>query len=422
MQKHFLAQIAEYLSAASGFSHNAKRFLLSGFLQGLGGGMLATVFGIYIKTAGLGESVIGDIEAVVAFAAAVVSILGTPLVRVLGYRVLMVFAVLLIVLARFGMAAFPMTGALLALALSVGLGDGFMRTIASAFMSSNSENKERAHLFSVEFLVRVSAGFLGGLAGGAFPTLLGRWMPEVATYQWTIVVGSVLVGIGILPLLGLKDRRKNERVKVKHAYVSSVREFTSWNKVFRLIGPQAAISLGGGMVIPFVPLYLKSHLGASIGEVGAILGFSSLVTAVGAFGTPVIARKFGLGKGVALMQGLSVPFLAAVALSNSLPIAIAALWVRGTFMNMAGPMYNQMSMEGLPEHEKPLVAGWMFFGLNVMWLLGNVLGGRLMEFSYITPYMVAVALYTVGATSTYLLWRKHAPAPVAEPQLEAAAA
>lgn len=405
-RKHIVGTARDYRSAVAGLSPNARRFLVSGWLQGLGGGMLATVFGIYIKTAGMSESVVGDTEAAIAAAAALVSLLGTPLISKIGYKRMMVAALVLVLGSRFGQAVFPVAGAVIGLALVIGLGDGFMRAIGSAFMSENSGSGERAHLFSTEFLTRVSAGVLGGLAGGMLPTLLGRVMPEVAAYQWTIVAGSVFAGAGILPMLGLKDRRREKRA-VASCYVDTFRGFSQWPLLARLIVPQAAIALGGGMVIPFVPLYLKHGLGASIGEIGAILGFSSLVTAVGAFATPAISKRLGLPTAVALLQGLSVPFLAAVSLASSLPVAIGALWIRGALMNMAGPMYNQLSMEGLADREKPIVAGWMFFALNMMWLLGNLIGGRLMQTSYTLPYVLAVALYATGATLTFVLWRKH---------------
>lgn len=395
-----------YHDAVQGFGHNAKRFLVSGFLQGLGGGMLATVLGIYIKVAGMSEQVVGDGEAAVAAAAAVVSLLGTPLIAAMGYRVLMAAAIVLVVGSRIGMASLPVAGAIIGFSIAVGLGDGFLRAIGAAFMSENSSNEERGHLFSIDFLVRVSAGLIGGLAGGYLPTLLAGHMSELSAYQWTITTSAVVLGTGVIPMLTLKDARP--KTSVASAYADSFRALSRWRHILKLVGPQAAISMGGGMVIPFVPLYLKGSLHASIAQVGTILGFSSLVTALGVFGTPVIARKLGLPTGVALLQGLSVPFLAAVSLATSLPIAIASLWIRGALMNMAGPLYNQLAMEGASDRDKPILSGWMFFGLNVMWFMGNVIGGRLMEVSYHLPYVAAVCLYAFGATATYLVWRKPA--------------
>lgn len=404
-----VSQVRDYRNACSGFTHNASKYLTSGFLQGLGGGMLATVFSIYIKTAGMSESIVGSVEASVAFAAAVIAIIGAPLVAALGYRALLIAAIATMVMSRFGQALLPNAIAMLGFALAIGLSDGFMRAINSAFLSHNSNKEERTHLFSTDFLVRIAAGFFGGLAGGFLPTILQNFTTELASYQWTIGVGTLILGAGILPMLRIRERTE-DRKPVRHAYISSMRGFTKWNHVVRLVGPQMFIALGGGMVMPFIPLYLKHSLDANIAQIGMILGFSSIVTALGTFGTPVISRKLGLVRGAALMQGLSVPFLAAVPFAHTLPLAIGALWTRGALMNMAGPMFNQFSMEGLTNHEKPVVAGWMFFSLNMMWLVGNLVGGHLMQTSYALPYVFAVACYTAGASLTYIAWRKHQPA------------
>lgn len=407
-------QVLDYHTALNTFGHNAKRFLISGFLQGLGGGVLATVFGIYIKSAGMSERTVGDTEAAVALAAAAVALLGTPLIASFGYRYLMVGAMAIMLVSRLGMASMPIAGVLVGLSLAVGLGDGFLRAIGSAFMVENSGEAERGHLFSIEFLMRVSAGVLGGLIGGMLPTFLSQSVPEVAAYQWTIAFGALVVGAGTIPMLSLKDRAV-PNASVRDAYARSFGALRSWRTITRLVLPQAAIALGGGMVIPFVPLFLKESLGANIGQIGAILGLSSVVTAAGVFGIPVVARKLGLPTGVALLQGLSVPFLAMVSLATSLPVAIGALWIRGALMNMAGPLYNQLALDGVADEDKPIISGWMFFGLNVMWFLGNVIGGRLMEADYKLPYIAAVVLYAIGAGATYLVWRSPAEEARVEP-------
>ena len=75
-------------------------------------------------------------------------------------------------------------------------------------------------------------------------------------------------------------------------------------------------------------------------------------------------------------------------------------------MNMSWPIYNQLSMEGLPSEDKPLVAGWVRFGWSMAWLAGSVIGGRMMEHSYRVPYFFTAVLYGLGAVATFLLLRK----------------
>jgi MFS family permease len=78
-------------------------------------------------------------------------------------------------------------------------------------------------------------------------------------------------------------------------------------------------------------------------------------------------------------------------------------------MNMSWPIYNQLSMEGLPSADKPLVAGWVRFGWSGAWLVGSTIGGRLMAQSYTTPYFYTAALYALGAIATFILLRSIRP-------------
>lgn len=420
-----VSQVRDYRHAFSSFTHNATKYLRSGFLQSVGAGMLGTVFGIYIKTAGMSERVVGTVEGALALTAAIICLIGPPLVATVGYRIMMIGAIAIIVVSRLGQAAFPVAGIVVALALAFGLGDGFMRAIGSAFMSENSGDGERTHLFSAEFMIRVLAGFIGGLLGGFVPTILMHFTTELHAYQWTITIATVIIASGILPMLDLREGAMKDETFVAKTfarnYIDAFRKFTSWRHLVKLTGPQMFISLGGGLVIPFVPLYLKHYLHADIASIGIIQGLAAVVLAFATFGTPVIARKMGLVKGTALMQALSVPFLALVPFAGSLLVAVGLLWSRSALMNMAGPMFNQFSMEDVPDTDKPVVAGLMFFALNIMWMIGSLIGGSMMEVSYTAPYALAVVCYLTGAALTYAVWRHHgAPQPTTETAVEAA--
>jgi len=154
-----------------------------------------------------------------------------------------------------------------------------------------------------------------------------------------------------------------------------------------------------------VALYLKHHLGATVAQVGMIQALSSVVMGVGALLTPALSRRLGLAGTVVVTELLSLPFLVAIPLTTSLPTAAALIWARGMLMNMSWPLYNQLSMEGVPSADKPLVAGWIRFGWSLAWLGGSALGGRMMEGSYTLPYFYTAALYALGAIATFVLLR-----------------
>lgn len=393
-----------YRVAARDFSHDARHYLATVVLQNAGYGILGTVFALYVKERGFSEAVVGDVEGALAIAGAVVCLILPPLVNSLGYRTLFIVAAVAAGVARVGQAFAPSAVMIVGLGLLFGLGDGIMQTLSTAFLSENAGKAVKTHLFTTDFLVRVAAMFVGSLIGGLLPAALRGMMPEADAYRWTIILAGALMASSALAARSITHHRSSREAPWR-AYVAAIKSFRSWGRLGRLLVPESLIALGAGLVMPFVALFLKHRLGASVEQVGLIQAVSSIIMGVGAFLTPAIARRFGLAGTVVLTEVLSLPFLIAIPMSTSLPVVAGLMWARGALMNMSWPIYNQLSMEGLPAEDKPLVAGWIRFGWSIAWLLGSSIGGRLMESSYTTPYYFTAALYALGATATFLLLR-----------------
>lgn len=390
--------------AALRFSRDARRYLATAALQNVGYGVLGTVFAIYVKQHGFSEAVVGDVEGALAMASAVICLVLPPLVTQLGYRTLFMAAGVALGLARLGQAFAPSAAAIVTLGLLFGLGDGTMQTLSTAFLSENAGREARTYLFTTDYVLRVGATFAGALLGGLLPSALAGSLSEMAALRAAIVVGAAFMAVSMLPASGL-TRSAASGGSPWRAYLRSVRAFRSWDRLRRLLVVEGLISFGAGLIMPFVALYLKHHLGASVAQVGVVQAVSSIVMAAGALLTPTLARRIGLAGTVVVTEALSLPFLVAIPLTTSLPVAVALIWARGMLMNMSWPVYNQLSMEGLPSADKPLVAGWIRFGWSVAWLGGSTLGGRMMERSYTRPYFYTAALYALGAAATYVLLR-----------------
>ncbi len=393
-----------YKVAARDFSHDARHYLATVVLQNAGYGILGTVFALYVKERGFSEAVVGDVEGALAIAGAAVCLMLPPLVNSLGYRTLFIVAALAAGVARIGQAFAPSAVMLVGLGLLFGVGDGIMQTLSTAFLSENAGRAVKTHLFTTDFLLRVAAMFAGSLIGGLLPAALRGSLGEVGAYRWTIVVAGVFMAGSAIAAQAIAHRRPSRETPWR-AYSKAIRAFRSWGRLGRLLVPETLIALGAGLVMPFVALFLKHRLGASVEQVGMIQAVSAVVMGVGAFMTPAIARRFGLAGTVVLTEVLSLPFLVAIPMSSSLPVVAGLMWARGALMNMSWPIYNQLSMEGLPAEDKPLVAGWIRFGWSIAWLIGSSIGGRLMESSYTTPYYFTAVLYALGATATFLLLR-----------------
>jgi predicted MFS family arabinose efflux permease len=125
--------------------------------------------------------------------------------------------------------------------------------------------------------------------------------------------------------------------------------------------------------------------------------------AMAVLAAPLVARRFGPIGTVVLTEVLSLPFLVAIPLATSVPGVATLMWVRAMLMNMSWPMFNEATMDQLPAHDKPLISGWMSVAWSACWVIGSVLGGRIMEYSYTLPYFIAAAFYAGGAVLTWLL-------------------
>lgn len=404
------AVISEYATAIRAFTRNARLFLTALGIQSFGIGVLVTVFAIYVKSAGLSEAVVGDVEGSLALASAAVCLIAPPLIAVFGYRRLLVIAAVLYGVARLGQAGAPEVAVLLAFGAMYGTGDGLMQAAPVAFLAENSTPFERSHLYTADLFVRVLCAMVGGLVGGLLPTLLTGWLTEVDAYRITVAVAGVLLLSSALPLLMMREKLAHPRHAFAH-YLETVRGFRSWGHIGRLMVPQVLVSLGAGLVIPFLSLYLKHQLGASIGQVGLIQGISQLSMGVAALAAPLLGRRLGFVKATALTEAASIPFLAVIPFLTSLPVAAVVFWLRSAFMNMSWPTWNQYVMEHVPGRERGIVAGSLSFCFSAGWLVGSASAGRLMTYSYTVPYAIATALYAAGALATWLMLRDHQEPP-----------
>ncbi len=393
------------LDVARGFSENARRYLLTAALQNAGYGIIGTAFAIYLKDRGFSEAVVGDVEGTLALAAAIVCLTLPPLVASVGYRRLMIAAGIALGLSRLGQAYAPSAFAIVGLGLLYGLGDGAMQTLSTAFLSENAGHGGRTRLFTSDFVVRTGAMVAGSLIGGIVPMVLRPMMGVREAYQATIVLAGLVMMASAVSAAGIQEHHRGG-VRIFTGWLTALREFSSWGRVARLMIPEMLTSLGAGLVMPFVALFLKHHLGASVVEVGVVQAVSSVAMAAAALATPRLAQRIGLAGTVVVTQFASLPFLISIPFAQSLPVAAVLFWLRGMLMNMSWPIYNQLSMAGLPAADKPLVAGWVRFGWSIAWLAGSAIGGRLMEQSYTTPYFFTAALYAAGATATFVLLRR----------------
>ena len=386
-----------YREAWRDFSPGAKRMLYAHGLQNVAMGILLIVFGLFVKANTGSDAVLGGSEAATSLALALVCLISAPLVMTVGYRTTFLVAAVAYAASRLGQAAFPVAGALLAFGLVGGLGEGINQAAVTPFLSENSKERHRDFLYSADLFVRVGSAFIGALIGGFLPALLRTWMDSALAYRVTMVVAGMFFASSLIPLAGLPRSYVRRPRYAWRRYYAVIKGFSKWRHVGGLVAIQFTIAVGAGITMPFVSRYLQHELHASDAAIGVILGVTQLAIAVAALTGPWLKRHLGVRWSMVLIQAASLPFLIAVPFVKSLALIGPILWARSALMNMSWPLYNQYSMHNVVSREKPVIGASIAFSWAVGLLIGDLVGGFLMEAglgSY--SYFITAAIYLLG--------------------------
>lgn len=198
--------IGAYARSVREATPNARRYLLTVALQNVSMGVLATVFALYVRASGMSATVVGDVEGALALTSAIVCLLLPPMVSVVGYRWLLVASGVAFGVSRLGQTLDVGATAVVAMGLVYGVGDGITRSVGVAFLAENGPaGSRRTLLFTADFVLRISAAFVGALLGGLLPTLFGSALGEVAALRWTIAVAGMLFLASVVPVLGIRE-------------------------------------------------------------------------------------------------------------------------------------------------------------------------------------------------------------------------
>lgn len=388
---------AGYREAYRDFTPNARRLLAGHALQNIAYGILLIVFGLFVKAKTGSDAVLGGSEASLSTALAVVCLVSAPLVTMVGYRRTLLLGATAYSIARFGQAALPYTGALLALGFVGGVGEGINQAAVTPFLSQNSRERHRDYLYSADLFVRVGGSFIGCLIGGFLPALLRMGLEQALAYQLTVVVAALFYVASVVPLRHIDEHVSRTPRNAWRRYYATVRGFRSWKHVGTLVTPQFTIAVGAGITMPFVSRYLQSEMLASDAAIGVIQGVTQLAIALAALSGPFLKRTLGVRWAMVLIQLASLPFLVAIPFAPNLWVLAPILWVRSALMNMSWPLFNQYSMHRIAPREKPIIGSSLAFSWATGQIIGALVGGVLMQSGlggY--AYYITAAVYFIG--------------------------
>jgi len=368
-----LGYIAEYLDYIRGFSRNAKLYLVSSLLGGIGLGLVHVVFNLYLLRVGLDESFLGLLVFCGSIAGVLFALPAGRASDLFGRKGCLVAALLVGAGGTLIQVLVPLPGLLVPVTFVTGGAWAVSMITSAPLLVESSRREERAHLFGLHFALTMGSEVIGANLGGLLPRLtapLYDTAPDaVEPLSLTLIVGVALMLASLVPLLPLREERRA---------VPPVRTVgTAWFRlsdsrlVAKILLPSLLISLGAGLIMPLQNVFMDRHLGAGPAQIGLILALGSLMTGVASLVAPFTAQRWGKVRAAAGCQALSLPFLVVMGFVPNLWVFGAASLIRCALMNMANPLVTNLNMEIVPGSERATVNSLV----NMAWSLGWAVSG-----------------------------------------------
>jgi MFS family permease len=398
------------------FNRNIKLFMLANVLIQIGLGVFMVMYNLYIKELGMPETVNGKVISMTATASALMLIPAGFLSDRFGRKWIIVggafFGAMTLFYRSFAVAEFPLVTA----AFLTGLFMAFVQVSGVPFLAEHSKASERVHLFSIYFALMTLANVIGSLLGGVVSDTL-QWilaMDAVHAIRWSLLFGSLLYALGLVPLLRLsnqkppKEEKVNTRIDIEATDAGLAKNLIV---IFHFSFASLLIGLGSGLVVPYLNLYFSNRFEASNTYIGLILALGSAMTVVAMLIGPMLVNKVGKVKAMLLFQVLSIPFLLLTAYTTSLLLASLGFLLRQALMNAGNPIQSAIAMEVVHDKYKGLANSANQMVFNIGWAsMGPIAASLVISFGsywgYAYAFTITAALYCISAIYYYFIFGK----------------
>src|SRR5213594_3295246 len=402
----------EYLRRIQGFSRNARLLLIRTPFSGLSVSIWRLLFYLYLLAKGHDTLFVAQLASINWIAHGLAVIPAGILSDLFGRRRMFLVSYSGNIL---GTAALIVVGdptALLVLAAVQGLFEGGHAIVGPPFMVEQSRPDERVHLFSIGGFLTVGAASLGNLLAGLLPLVLGPLLglgPEQAgALRASLVVVLPIMLLSAIPIYLIDERW--QAIDIRRWWKS----LESYGTIGMLALTEGGAGLALGMTAPFFNVYFARELGASTAAIGLIFGAGSIVTAFATLLAPVVVRRLGRVRTVALLKLLGVPFLVLIGLAPGVVTAgivyvMAIILIGGAFPSkgLTDPVYSLFSMEIVKDRERGTTNGVMHAFSEFPMGVGAWIAGPFMATgNWTMPYYLAGAVYAVTFVAFYLYFAR----------------
>jgi MFS family permease len=389
------------------FGRDARLFLLSTLIDGIGFSGSQLFFNFYILSLGHSREFLGLLNTIPFFTGLV---LGLPLGALsdrIGHRRAMLLGLTLMFSMFAVVATTPSTAILVAAIAIYGLGSTLYYLSTTPFMAGATTTEDRPYLFSLNVAMQTLASAAGSLLAGFLPGWFGGVLAAPAdgalVYRAVLLTSLAAGSLSIVPLFLMRDQKAPAGASAQMTTLRRVSQALALPVVRQLALPNLLIGIGAAVLIPYMNVFFKERFAISDSLLGLLFSLSAIITAVGTFLGPRLALRLGSKiRAVVATQGLSIVFLLLLGFWPGLVVAAVAYLIRAALMNMAAPLYSAYGMERAPLDQRALVSSVLYLTWQTGWAFGPYLSGYVQEHWGFSPLFVTTAVvYVLAVAATW---------------------
>jgi MFS family permease len=395
-----------YWQRLRGLNRNAKLYLVSTIFRATSFGIWSLLFNLYLLSMGFDEAFIGLANTLYSAFSLICSLPAGLIADRIGRKRAMAVGFVGMTLSRLGVAVFAQGWQIAASSALFGIvGPLFLASIP-AFLTENSTPRERAILFTVDWSLMSFFGFVGTTVGGylpqSFAAALGVGIESTPAYRGAMLTTAAVIALGLLPVLGLKDRKPPSPPPAARLTWRFWQRFSSPRLLAKLLVPRVLLAFGAGLIFPFLNLFYKEQFGLSDAALGWIFGITNVLAALMMLAAGVVAEHWGSIRAILITRVISTPMLLIIGFVPSLPIVAAAHWIRSGLMRLGEPLYMAFAMEQLDESERATGSSLLTMSWDVGWSAAPYVSGLVQVRHGFGPLFVScMALYGLSLVCAY---------------------
>ena len=400
--------LARYIRSFTGFSRDARLFLLTTIAFGAAISLYWIDFNLYLGALGIDRTTISSFLVASQLGGVIVALPASALSDRFGRRAVMAGGMVLVALALLAFLPGQMPLLLIGVVM-FGAGSQAVFVVQVPYIAEHTAPGQRNEYFSTWAAIGNLTSLVAALAGGAIATgLASRFNLDAAAAPYQILLGGVAIlgGLSVATVWLLSsDRPAPGRIRPPGRGRFGF-EISDRRLFVRLLLPGFLTALGAGQLIPFLNIFVQDKFSLGLAAVNAVFAITSVGTTLAILAQPALARRFGRIGSIVIVQSSSIPFLLVLGFSPVLWTVVVAMTVRNSLMNAGSPIFDAFAMGRVSAAERATLSAGMTLLWSLGWVVAPIYYGQLqlrLGFTggYAVNFITIIALYT---TATYLLW------------------